>query len=420
MLDNSTDVRKKQHFLTFLLHVWSPILFSHRFPWEHANITRDFLQFGSFVKTAIPGPNGLAVVSINTLWFFPSNDGGAKCKFQKHWDEFMEDFKKDGLSTDIPPWDIFQDEESGKWNLNVPRAAGQPASASKRVKKLTISSAAMLWLHNVLLKARKTGTSLMLMGHIPPQGNYGALWYESCTEWFVNMIGEFLKDGTVLGFWGGHTNEDGLTFIARNKEYLAAAKPASTSRIETDDDDLDMPDDVIDPATIGAHRHERYRDFDPTLTSTYRAIALSAESAAELLKPSVEFAGVLFTSPSLVPARNPSFRVAELLRNSHWRIAGWTQWAIDLHEDNKRGALHYGIEYDTRVEYGLGTAVVGTDVALVEQGGKGQRTVKQPDEPEDGISPNSWKTFVSHYSKNTKGVRELYERFKDVEGDIRF
>jgi hypothetical protein len=382
-INSTSDGSKHQHFLALLLNIWHPLLFSPRFPWEHANITRDFLTFGSFVKTVVPGQGGLSVVSLNTLWYFPSNDGGSKCKFPKDWKDLIRDFSNAGTSPmEIPPWQIKQDNETGKWTVDVPSMLA--GKSPRKTKKLTVSSASLLWLHNILLAARGSKSGVMIQGHIPPQGNFGPLWHKSCTSWFTELVGGFMKDGTVLGFWAGHTNEDGFSFVVRNTLKL------------------------------GSTRRQKYKDLDPTIGSEYRALALSTLTAPELLKPSTEIAGVFYTSPSLVPARNPSFRAGELLRNGQWRVGGWTQWALDLGMANKLGKAEWGVEYDTKTEYGLG---VRPGMKLMRQSSAGLDI--EDDEEDAGLSGKAWRGFIAKYAKNTRNVRELYETFKDVEGDLR-
>lgn len=406
--------QSRPHFLHELLRVWSPILFSPP-AWEHGDITTDFLNFGSFVKTVIPGENGLRVVSLNTLWYFPSNDGAGSCKFARNWGRETALLNLE-TSTGTSVWDLQRDPESGDWYVSLPASI----QTQRRKKKLDIGSASLLWLHNVLLASRQAHHGIMIIGHIPPQGNYGPLWEDRCTDWFTRMVGEFMKD-VVVGVWSGHTNEDNVAFVVRDGSKArrgAQTEPMDEMDNEREDETEDSSqvdekrneDEVEDSSEVDEKRKERFRDLDPTLSSRWRPLSLSPAAAPILLQPNTELAGAFFTSPSLVPARNPGFRIGELVWDQTWRLNGWTQYALDLKLANKLDRLEFGVEYETGVEYGIGG--VGRTRGMVRQG------VGFSPKAEQGITPEEWKVFIGRYSKNAK-VRELYERFKDVEGELR-
>ncbi|KAI9006870.1 Metallo-dependent phosphatase-like protein [Hyaloraphidium curvatum] len=393
----------RPHPLTLLLRTWSPFLFSTDQPWEHANITNDFLTFGSFARTAIPGDGGLVVVSLNTLWYFPSNDGGGKCHFRSEWQRRLSSHVARGSDPlEMPEWDIAQDPTSGEWSilLRPLEGSGEPARSSK----ISVPSASLLWLHNVLIRARRKRQTVLVIGHIPPMG-YGPLWHRSCGKWFGRMMGDAMERGVVGGWWSGHTNEDGVTFAVRDRTA------AAVSEEEDDADDLiEVPiedEDELDGG-IGAEKKPR-GPRDLSLAPTWKLLSLAPDSAEVLSRPAVEIAGALYTAPSLVPARNPSFRIGTLLppsdRSPGWSVAGWTQHAVALNRANKREVLDWQVEYETGSSYGLGSS------SWAPKGG--DRGVGKRD---TGIQPHDWRSFVARYAKNVGGIKDKYELFRDVEG----
>lgn len=227
----------------------------------------------------------------------------------------------------------------------------------------------LAWMERKLKEAKENNFQVIIIGHIAPLERDGYIYKPRCYVAFLNLLGKFAAQ--IISAHFGHTNEDSMQFVA---ELLPDENPGSFQAQQA--------------SGVASARKQSEMDY----------IFLSSSIAIDLNHTKVLVP--LFTSPSIIPVWQPTFRVLDLAygapQATAWTLKGWSQYAADLvkanwmYERNRNNTIEYFEEYHTSV-YGL------------------------PD-----LAAESIMKFLPRFLSNDEGVADQYEAFSTVSGFVPF
>ncbi|KAI9003903.1 hypothetical protein DFJ74DRAFT_694022 [Hyaloraphidium curvatum] len=220
----------------------------------------------------------------------------------------------------------------------------------------------LAWLERKFKEGKENGTQFILIGHIAPLERDGYIYKPRCYVAFLELLGKY--SDRVLSAHFGHTNEDSMQFVA---ELLPDENPENE---------------------VGAARKQSEMDY----------IFLSSSISIDLNHTRILVP--FFTSPSLLPNWQPTFRILDLSYGDQqpaaWTLRGWSQFATDLvranymYERNHNNTIEYFEEYHTAI-YGL-----------------------------SDLRPASIMQFLPRFLSNEGRIADQYEAFSTVSGFVPF
>lgn len=242
---------------------------------KYDTVKETFLQGGYYkIDSVSDTMTNLGVISINTLFWFSSNERVEDC------------------STDLEFIDSKGNYNSGdKVSFNPDRQ--------------------LLWL-NYVLKNSDINRKYFIIGHIPPITieNIG-LYKPNCLKHFINILG--LNAEKVSTAYYGHVNIDAAYFVYRPKPLVSGV-----TSLELDDSQFNVQ--------LLENFNERNVFNISDISSNYNITAVTSNFLSDtnsdifrtlysrkLMNPRV----VLNTSPSLTPVHAPSFRIGKISINNN-------------------------------------------------------------------------------------------------------
>lgn len=185
LIQGPNDVLEK------LYEIWSPI-FPKRSTKEGAEIESTFKVGGFYYREIIP--DRVAVISINTLSWYPDNTLASNC---------------------APSW----------------KESSIPGDLQFK------------WLYKTMKKAIARGISIYIIGHVPPISvDNQPQYYPNCYSHFLRFIGTFSSN--IIGQFYGHMNKDviSLLFESTNKITQSLSYELISINSQTISDlDLNLP-----------------------------------------------------------------------------------------------------------------------------------------------------------------------------------
>jgi len=351
--------------LNQIADIWTPLLGDEK---QH------FQNYGYYWTDV----DGVAIVSLNTLWFFLDNTAVSDCK-----DNFSakksESLKQSQIYSPLQPGDIHLD-----------------------------------WLESILYQFNKEGKPAILMGHVPPRSMDNALWYPSCLERFVNIVGTFGE--AVVGMYFGHINKDALGLVAKRTTKERYVK------------EMGKQSDIVENLSFTG----KGKDDPPFIE--YRLFPISpSESGGRVgyLDKGEKIVTIWTTGASIVPVYNPGFKVGSV---EVWDNSGTSQ---ENHESQRAGVIkeHWGYFMDVDLKNAEDEMMMNDqENDLMDHSySKGH---KHPSPGDDTLLyTNSYSTFITYgmedlspesvtkwlrlIEKNTDKLRDEYERHICVETDGR-
>ncbi|KAJ3079696.1 Endopolyphosphatase, partial [Quaeritorhiza haematococci] len=157
-----------------LYQVYSPLFASLQNNGNVSNTIEEAFKYGGYYSWEVQ-PNTLAVISLNTLYFFEENDAVADCS---------------PFVPGVPP-------------------GGSSIPGDEQLK----------WFHDLLHSFRMRGMKALVIGHVPPINvENKVLYYDNCFKMFVHLSGHY--SDVILGQYYGHTNRDVTSFITTDRHLL--------------------------------------------------------------------------------------------------------------------------------------------------------------------------------------------------------
>lgn len=250
---------------------------------------------GYFSLEVIPGK--LAVISLNTIYWYDSNkvvDGCKNAKKRRAKRARKERKKRRGgggkssVDEEQDDGDAEKDEALYEWQEES-LLGTSPSSPHAMLKSRDPGTIQLEWLEAQLDQYRKRGVHVHLIGHVPPTaGNY----FDECYDVYTDIV--LHNQETVIAQHFGHMNVDAF-FVQEDTEAVRREdKKRKSSKSRDDDDD----DDVVQSAALLV----KPQSFSDDLRKDYALLPGQGRT-------NLSYYHYFFEAPSIVPTYLPSIRV---------------------------------------------------------------------------------------------------------------
>lgn len=253
---------------------------------------------GYFGREVIP--NKLAVLSLNTLYWYDSNKVVDGCKKSKEKRQRKKKRKgKKGKRDSFAEGE--EQEEDDEDEEQMPMTANDIFRALKTSDPGTVQLA---WLEAQLYQYRKRGMHVHLLGHVPPTfGNY----FQDCYDVYSDIVLHYQE--TVIAQHFGHMNVDGF-FIQEDTEAVKKERRKQKKRKGRvmDEDDAWAAEDEEQDQIV----KERSDNPLSTLINT-EALSDDLRKDYSLVKTEAKtnesYYNYFFIAPSIIPTFLPGARI---------------------------------------------------------------------------------------------------------------